>query len=709
MRSALVLFLCVGAFAAPSAKVIPTAPIQFEQSGSQWTARGLGYAFRFEKTGTAMRLGDSTLRMTFENSNPSAPFAGLDHSAHPTNSFRGHTYQRIENFARLRRTGIYPGIDLLYYSRNGELEYDFEIAPNADPSQIALTIQGADSAHLNDHGDLVLSLASKELIERAPSVYQRLESGEIVSVPASYKIGKDGAVRFNLGDYDRSAALVIDPAIAYVAYIGGSGGDVGVAVGHDAQGFIYIGGYTFSTDFPVGGNSFTTVATGEEDCFLVKINPNASDPTQVIVYSSYYGGTSDDLMTAMKITPSGLMYFTGNTDSTNFPVSTGAYSGVLSQGTHAFVVELDSNQDGVNSQIYSTYFGGTTIFDGSLGSVDSGQGIFVAPNGFIYVTGYTTSIDLPLVGASQGTLAGSYDAFVAKFDPNQIGTAGLIFCTYLGGVAQDWGQDIGVDSSGLIYVTGFTFSTDFPYTAATAYSNYSGEGDAFISILDPGQGVVTYSTFFGGGDGFDQASKIIVDPAGKTVAIAGYTQATTLPVTQNAYQSVMPSLNNIDAFGNQAGVNGFLAVFNLTTKAPHQGLTYSTYFGGFGGEVIYGLRADAQGRYYICGYTLSQNLPVTAGALNPTSAGGGLDGFVAVLNPSAAAPASQLVYSSYITSTGTQIVSDVDVDAKGIVWITGVATGSIFPPPYESFPISPSTGLVQSGKQSSFLWGFTIN
>jgi hypothetical protein len=531
----------------------------------------------------------------------------------------------------------------------------------------------------------------------------------MVAVNAAYKIGKDHKVRFALGNYDRSIALVIDPSIAYVAYIGGSGGDVGVSVGHDAQGSIYIGGYTFSVDFPVGGNSFSQTPTGEEDCFLIKLNPNASDPSQIIVYSTYYGGTSNDLMTAMKVTSTGLMYFTGNTDSTNFPVSTSAYSGVLSAGTHAFVVELDSNQDGANSQIFSSYFGGTTIADGTVGSADSGQGIFVASNGIVYITGYTTSIDLPLVGASQGVNAGSYDAFVAKFDPSQSGTSSLLFATYLGGFAQDWGQDIGVDANGLIYITGFTFSTNFPFTAATAYANYSGEGDAFLSVIDPGQGIVVYSTFFGGGDGFDEANKILVDPAGKSVVIAGYTLATTLPVTQNAYQSVMPALSNVDASGNQLGSNGFLAIINTKTTAPNQGLLYSTYFGGFGGEVIMGLRMDTQGRFYICGYTLSKNLPVTSGALNTTSAQGGADGFVAVLNPSAVAPASQLVYSSYVTSTGTQSVNDVDVDAKGTVWMTGVATGNIFPPAYEQFPVSPSTGLVESGKQSSFLWGFTIN
>jgi hypothetical protein len=402
------------------------------------------------------------------------------------------------------------------------------------------------------------------------------------------------------------------------------------------------------------------------------------------------------------------VYFTGTTNSTNYPVTTGALSTVLSEGTHAFVTELDTTQNGSYSQIYSTYYGGTTNVIGQLGSTDGGEGIFVAPNGFIYVTGYTNSVDLPLVGASQGQLNGSFDAFIAKFDPNQVGPDSLLFSTFLGGFAQDSGQDIAADQNGLIYVTGFTFSSDFPYTHATAYQGYAGEGDAFLAVLDPGQGVVDYATAFGGGDGFDQATRILVDPTGKTVAIAGFTMATTFPVTQNGYQTVMPALNNVDSFGFQLGSNGFLAVFNMAkATAPLQGLTYSTYFGGFGGEVVYGLRSDAQGRYYICGYSLSQNLPVTAGALNTTSAGGGIDGFVAVINPSATGP-SQLVYSSYVTSTGTQTVNDVDVDASGTVWITGVATGNIFPPAYEQFPISPSTGLVQSGKQSSFLWGFTI-
>jgi hypothetical protein len=700
MRSALLLFLCAGAFAASPAKILQTAPIQFEQtSQGQWSARGLGYAFRFEKTGTAMRLGDRTLRMTFENSNASAPFSGLDHSARPTNSFHGKNYQRIENFARLRRTGIYPGIDLLYYSRNGELEYDFEIAPGADPSKIALRFEGADDARLNDRGDLVLTLAGKELTHRAPSIYQRRASGEMVTVDGSYRIGKDGVVRFHLGDYDRSAALVIDPAVFYVAFLGGSSGDMGVSVGHDQLGYIYVGGSTYSTDFPLGGVGFSTAQFGELDCFLLKLNPYTTDGTQVITYSSYYGGSSNDMMASMKVDSAGIMYFTGSTNSTDFPTTSGAYSTTLTSLTHAFMAEIDSNQDGTQGQLYSTYFGGTT-------ANESGEGIFPL-NGLIYIAGTTASTDLPLVGASQGALAGSTDAFVARFDPTQQGTASLTFSSYLGGGARDLGNDIAVDSKGLIYVTGSTFSGDFPYTASTAYQTYAGEGDAFLAVIDPSASAVVYATSFGGPSGYDEAKKLLVDPNGKRVAIAGYTMAPDLPITQNAYQSVMPAGSNVDSSGNLLGSNGFLAIFDLTAPTPGKGLVYSTYLGGFAGEVIYDLKRDAQGRYYMCGYTLSRNFPVTGSAFNTASAGGGLDGFVTVLDPTATVPAN-LVYSSYVTSPGTQTAFGLDVDNNGTVWITGVATGNIFPPTYEQFPPSPSTGLPQYGKMDSFIWGFTI-
>ena len=425
-----------------------------------------------------MRLGDRTLRTTFLNANSSAPFTGLQQSAHPSNQFRGKTYQRIENYSRLRRAGIYRGVDLIYYSRNGELEYDFEVAPGADPSRIAMSFDGADSLRLNEHGDLIVALSGEELTQRAPEVYQRTALGELIAIKGSYKLGQDHVVRFELGEYDRSNALVIDPAIAYVAFLSGSDSDQGISVGHDPQGFIYIAGNTFSGDFPSGGIGYNKAPTGgSADCFLLKINPYATDATQVIVYSTYFGGSGDDFLAAMKVDAAGIMYFTGNTQSLDFPTSGAAYSTTYANLTHSFMVALDSNQDSIQSEIYSTYFGGTT-------GNDIATGIFQL-KGFIYITGYTNSTDLPLVGPSQGQLNGSDDAFIAKFDPTGQGSAGLVFSTYLGGGGQDHGLDIAADNNGLIYVTGYTFSTDIGYTAATAFSNYAGTGDAFLAVINP--------------------------------------------------------------------------------------------------------------------------------------------------------------------------------------------------------------------------------
>jgi hypothetical protein len=697
MRFGLLLFVCAGAFAAAPAKFIETAPIQFQKTGEhRWTARGLGYAFRFDADGTAMKLGDRTLRMMLDGSNISAPFEGLNRSAHPTNFFHAASYTKIDNFARLRRTGIYPGIDIVYYGRNGSLEYDFEVAAGADPSRIVLRFDTPDSESINDNGDLVLNIGGKELIERAPSVYQRRASGDLLLIEASYKIAQDGSVRFALGKYDRSLPLVIDPAINYSVYLTGSKGDFGIAINHDSQGYIYIGGYTYSTDFPLGGFSYSQTPFGGRDIFLMKLNPMATSGDQVIAYSAYFGGGSDDTLKSMTVDNAGLMYFTGSTQSAGFPISSSAYQSTIAGNTHAFISIVDSNQDSTDGLIYSTFLGGT------LGS-EEGDGIFQL-NGKVYVTGWTTSTDYPTVGGYSGSLTAGYDAFVASFDPTQSGAASLLFSTYLGGSAQDVGRAVAADSSGKIYVTGYTFSVDFPETS-NAYENYSGGGDAFLSVLDPTSGSLVYSTFLGGATGLDEAKRIIVDAAGKRVAIAGYTLSTDFQVTQNGYQSVAPGASNPD------GVSaGFFSLFDMTNLGAGKGLLYSTYLGGKGGELIYDLKADSKNRYYVCGYTLSRNFPVTGNALNSVSSAGGVDGFVAVIDPSlAAVSAKALVYSSFITGPGSQIAYGIDVDQKNQVWVTGIATGNIFPAAFSQYTTTTPSGTNANGKQEVFVLALTIN
>ena len=208
-------------------------PIRFESNPSgEWRARGLGYSFLFTAEQARLRVGDRTIGLSFRGSSQAGKFEPADKFPAPTNYFLGNSYTSVAAYARLRRTAIYPGIDVVYYGNGGEMEYDFEIAPGADPSRIRIKFEGADAVTLNDRGDVVLTLGGGELVQRAPVVYQKRAAGEVVKIDSRYRIAKDGTVRVAVGNYDRAGALVVDPSIAYAAYLTGSQTDWAVTMGH---------------------------------------------------------------------------------------------------------------------------------------------------------------------------------------------------------------------------------------------------------------------------------------------------------------------------------------------------------------------------------------------------------------------------------------------------------------------------------------------
>jgi hypothetical protein len=305
---------------------------------------------------------------------------------------------------------------------------------------------------------------------------------------------------------------------------------------------------------------------------------------------------------------------------------------------------------------YCTFFGGT--------SNDQPTGIAVS-GGKIFLTGFTNSTDYPVTAnAYQATLpGGSFDGYVAEIDPAQSGTSGLVASTYLGGSGQDTPRSIAVAADGQVWVTGYTRSSDFPSTPTSFRPFYSGGGDGFLSRLDLNAMALTYSTFLGGSQQ-DQGTKVLVEPSGN-VAVAGYTLSNDFPVTQDALQS------------KQAG-NGdaFLAVLNPSASDFTAALVYSTYFGGSDGDVAYDMRLDAAGRYYLCGYTLSLDLPIQ-NAISPASDLGSVDGFVAVIDR-AASPLKALIYSSYITGPGYQVAYGIDVDEQNNIYVTGAVLGDVF-------------------------------
>ncbi len=457
---------------------------------------------------------------------------------------------------------------------------------------------------------------------------------------------------------------MVDPVLSYAEYFSSAtGATVGISVKHDAQGLVYLAGYTYAVDFPTVGASYQTAEAGDRDIFVVQLNLALASTTGAVIYSTYIGGSGADNLGGMTVDANGVMYMTGSTTSTDFPTSSSAYTTAITANTHVFVTVLDPTQAGTAGVVYSTVIGGS-------GTDDEGTAIALA-SGKIYIAGFTNSTDFPTINAYQPGLSYNYDAFVAEIDPTQSGTASLLVSTYLGGTAQDIARSIAVDASGNVYVAGSTQSINFPITSNAYQTNYIGNQDVFLTELNFNTAALVYSTYFGGSS-LDEAKKILIDPTGR-VAMTGYTLSPNFPITQNALQT---------AFGGNG--NAFLTILDVTKAS--QGLVYSSYYGGDGGEVAYDMALDAYGRYYFCGYTLSLNLPVTSDAVNSTSAEGGGDGFIAVVDPTAGL--NGLVYGTYITGPGAQIVYGIDVypsvtdgtSNSGIrMFALGGSTSNVFP------------------------------
>jgi len=689
MRFAGLLFMGACAFAATPIQILPQQPVRFEhqpgqKSAVQWSARGLGYSLAFTADATMFRLGDRTLALRLLGADPQATFEATAPYSVPTQYFTAAYQGSVQSYRRLRRHQVYPGVDVVFYGTGENLEYDFEVAAGADPSRIRLRFDAADRLRTALNGDLLVDLGSQTVTQHVPVVYQVTADGKRTAVHAEYKLEANRDVTLHLDRYDPSAPLVIDPVITFAAYVPGSNNTVGVAIGHDAQGYIYIAGNSSSTDFVGTPGAFFGILRGTQNAWLMKLNPFATSGDQVIVYSTYFGGSLVDSLKDMVVDSStGRVYLTGSTTSTDLLLTSSAFQTTLKGPTNAFVAVFDPAQFGSASLVYATYLGGTGI--------DVPYGI-ATHNGKAYVTGSTASLDFPVANATLPSTQGGTDMFITELDPSKSGAASMIASGYFGGSGLDYGTSVAVDASGFVYVAGVTYSFNLPITGGAYQATASGSGDAFVVELALEFPLILHSTYLGG-SGTDGAKRILLDPAGR-VAIAGYTSSPNFPITQNAYQSLLggPHAPLPPAYPT----NTFLSILDLNT--PVQSLVYSTFYGGSVDEVPYSLRLDANGNYYLGGFTLSPDLPVSQNAINSSSAKGGFDGFIALINPSAPA-INSLLYSSYVTGVGSQIVYSVDFDAAGTVYSTGFSTSNIYPAGYQPHTAAP-------GIAEAFIYGF---
>ena len=606
----------------------------------------------------------SIVRMKLRGANPKPEIEGLDQLATRSNYFTGSdpTAWRtdVPNYARVRYAEVYPGIDLVYYGSQRRLEYDFIVAPGSDPGIIEIGFGGIQDFEISRTGELLLHTPVGDMRQSKPVAYQEL-NGVREEVAVNYIPLGTGRIGFQLGDYDPSRQLVIDPVLVYSTYLGGSGFDQGYAIAVDSLGNAYVTGQTAAIDFPTTAGAFQT-NYGGGDAFVAKLNPSGS----ALVYSTYISGASGN---GIAVDSAGNAYITGDAGPLSFPTTAGAFQ-TAPVGSDTFITKLNPSGSAL---VYSARFGGNLD--------DFGRGIALDGAGNAYITGWTvcrsTICTFPTVNAFQPNFAGgNNDAFVTKIDST--GTS-LIFSTYLGGGkiingTEDWGEAIAVDSFGSAYVTGYTYSPDFPVTAGAFDTTRAGL-DAFVTKFTPDGASLVYSTFLGGA-GREQGQGIAVDANGNAY-VTGITESFDSPFT-SAYEGFPVTAG---AFQTKGSYDAFVTKLNSKGSA----LIYSTYLGGTAGvDRGWAIALDAANNAYVTGDTASTNFPI-ANAIQAGFGGGATDVFVTKLNASGSA----LVYSTFLGGNLTDEGRGIASNGSGDVFVTGDTSSANFP---TSNPLQVSNG-----------------
>jgi uncharacterized repeat protein (TIGR01451 family) len=605
-------------------------PLSFEANRGQtdpraaFVARGSGSTLFLTRTGAILTLTGpkktsslrsvTAIRMKIIGANPNSEIVGCERLPGNSSYFTGNDpdkwLSRVPTYGRVRYQDLYPGVDLVYYGKEQQLEYDFEIAPGSNPGAIKLGFEGVQKLIIDAGGDLVLHKAGNEIRLRKPLVYQEAD-GVKQSVPGRYVLRGRRQIGFEIGEYDKTRSLVIDPVLTYSTFLGGTSDDIGRSIALDSTGNAYVTGQTSSFNFPVNINSYNTTYAYGSDVYVTKLNADGT----AVLYSTYLGGNSDDIGYGIAVDSSGNAYVTGSTGSTNYPTTPGAFQttphGNLYYNTDAFVTKV--NLDGT-ALVYSTYLGGS--------STDLANAVAVDSSGNAYIAGYTYSSDFPTTpGAFKTAIGGtnSQDAFVTKL--NDTGSA-LVYSTFLGGSGTDQATAIKVDSSGQAFVTGLTNSSNFDVTAGAyqttyggASSSYTTYGDAFATKLNlTGTGLI-YSTYIGG-SGDDAGFGIDLASSGE-VYLTGSTNSLNFPTTLGAVRVInggmAKSANGADSWFaiNSGFTNSTVLSLAIDPSDPNV-----VFAGSSGGGVFKSTNGGANWTGQNAGLT---DLTVNALTIDPTA------------------------------------------------------------------------------------------
>ena len=634
---------------------LPQVDLRFEQGASPnvFRASGPGYGAAIGASGYKLFMGTASVSVSIEHADADAHGHGEGPLAGRTAYFKGSNPARwrtaVPSFRQVRYSRVLPGVDVAYHSVHGQLEFDFVLDPGVDPDSIRMRFAGQDSLKIDDDGNLVATAAGAVFVHKAPTVYQR-DGDTLRLVAGEYSVKPGGRVGFELGLFDRSKPLIIDPVVSYTGFLSGNGADKAMAVIRGADGMVYVSGTTGSNNLTVSDNALQSVRAGDIDLFLMKIDPTAP-PDSAVLYTTYIGGSAAEDFGAMAVDGTGHVYLTGTTASTDFPLSSTRQQAASGGDKDAFVLKLDLSDTANPAVVYSTYLGGS--------GPEAAYALTIDSNGNAYVAGYTGSTDFPVAGAAfQTGSGGGWDGFVSIYDASGI----LTYSTYIGGDKTDSARAIALASDGSVVVALDTTSASVPWAGQSYSQTYSSGGDIFIAKFSPNDSSgFSYGSYFGG-SGLDQTAKIAFDAKGRLLLL-GSTQSTNLPITPNALQKQ-----------RGGGTDAFLAVFDLT-QGGAAGLLYSTYLGGGNSEVPYWLTFDGSGAALIAGYTTSTDFPATASAWQTKSAGL-TDGFVAKVDY---AGTGALTYSTYVGGAQNDYVYSVDVDQAGNLYLAGTTSSKRFP------------------------------
>src|SRR5438477_473114 len=711
--------------AVPSQTSLVRLPLIFEPNQGQtapqvqFLAHGAGHGLFLTGDGAVLSMRRSgrrpeIIRMVLDGANKNPAASGDELLPGKSNYFIGNDpakwHRDIPQFARVRYENVYPGVDLVYYGNQGRLEYDFKVAPGADPRRVALRFEAPQKPRLDAQGNLLLGNGVRL---EAPHVYQKVGDQER-AVAGRFALAGN-RVTFEIGDYDRHRALIIDPTLGFSTFLGGSADEacsviLGLtspppgcpAVAVDSALNIYIAGSTTSTDFPTAGSPFQASNAGGADAFITKLDPAGA----TILFSTYLGGDGRDTPSGVAVDSASNVSVAGTTTTTSCPTSSSPIPGPQSR-THSFVSEVDSARQ---TRLYSTYLAS----DG----IDAASGLAEDVRGKLYVTGTTTTSNFPTtIGSFQLTPLATSQSFMSKIDPTLLGTPSLVYSTYFGGGNPTTGTTIGggiaVDQNNSVYITGGTNflhvgnADDFPIlngyqsclnvpppsstsTPPPSCTPTPASTDAFLAkfnLAAASGAQLVYSTYFGG-DHDDVGYAIAADTGNAYITGSTTSSDFVIPSGTTPFQKCLDDPSNPATCPAASVSDAFVAKFGnpstSSTTTSNVPLVYFSYLGGSGTDVGLGIAIDSLQGAHVTGWTNSGDFPLGSGKSGSAS---GADAFVSRIDTSVQSATALGHFGTLLGGSASDFGTSIATDSQGNTYVVGETASTDFP---KHSPLQPN-------------------